>query len=144
MLSGLLRQLAHNKCALLAAVLASRTTNASTSRSLDTPPPTESGGSQRKVDLSSIQDAAAAYSGVIIEGFQGDIVDAFSPAWAKDVMDHAMARGRESLQERMDNKQQGIQGDIEPLPPADRGETGGGEGGHGMVSSYSGLNNSGY
>ena len=108
---------------LLTAVLSSRTTNAMACRTL--PSSTISGANpskidlsniQHAVDLSSIQDAAAAhYAGVIIQGLQqGDLVDTTSIGSASDVIDNALLMARETPEERMANRQQGIQGDIEP------------------------------
>ena len=122
MLTRVVRQLAQQNRPLLTAVLSSRTTNAMACRTL--PSSTITGASPRKIDLSNIQDAvdlsniqdaaAAQYTGAFIQGFQGDPVDTFSAGWAKEVMDHAMSAGRETAQERLENRQQGIQGDIEP------------------------------
>ncbi|KAK2162182.1 hypothetical protein LSH36_102g04002 [Paralvinella palmiformis] len=125
MLTKVVRRISQQNRVLFTAMLSSRATNAMSSQQM--PSSTVAGVKPKKIDLSSIQDAAAAvdlsniqdaaaaeYHGVVIQGFQGDPVDRFSTGWAKDVMAHAMSAGMESHQERIENRQQGIQGDIEP------------------------------
>ncbi|KAK2148397.1 hypothetical protein LSH36_500g02045 [Paralvinella palmiformis] len=116
MLTRLVRSLSRRNGALLAAMFSLRMPNAMSWRHLDVPPSTSDGGSLRRIDLANIQDATAAeYGGTMVQGFQGDSVEGFSAGWAREVMEQAVSVGRESHRERMENRQQGIQGDVAPL-----------------------------